>query len=60
MNAMEVQTHAQKLYAALGSKAVAEAHTKVVEFEKSGAVGEAQDWKQIEAALRTLSPPRAS
>lgn len=60
MNAMEAQTHARKLYAALGPKALAEAHSKAVQFEKSGVVGEAHDWRQIEAALRNFSPPRAS
>jgi hypothetical protein len=60
MNAMEVQTHAQKLYAAHGPKALAEAHEKAVQFEKNGATAEAQDWKQIETALRNLKPPQAS
>jgi hypothetical protein len=60
MNAIDVQTHAHKLYAAHGPKALAEAHGKVVQFEKTGAKTEAQDWKQIEAALRNLKPPHAS
>ena len=60
MNAMEVQTHAQKLFAAHGPKAVAEASQKVREFEQKGEKTQAQDWKQIEAALHNIKPPHVS
>jgi hypothetical protein len=60
MNAMEVQTHAQKLYAAHGPKALVEAAEKVRQFEKNGDDRQVQDWRQIEAALRTLKGPIAS
>lgn len=59
MNAMEIQTQAQSLYAAHGPKALAEAHAKAVQLEKSGATAEAKDWKQIETALRNLKAPHA-
>jgi hypothetical protein len=60
MNAMEIQTQAQSLFAAHGPKALAEAAEKARQFEKSGAKAEAQDWKQIETALRNLKAPHAS
>ena len=60
MNATEVQTHAQKLFAAHGPKAIAEAATKVREFEQKGEKLQAQDWKQIETALQHMGGPRAS
>lgn len=60
MNAIEIQRHAQTLYAALGPKALAEAADKVRQLEKLGDATQLQDWKQIQAALRNLKPPRAS
>ncbi len=60
MNAMEIQTHAQKLLAVHGHKALAEAAANARQYEKSGDSSLAQDWKRIEAALRSLKPPMAS
>lgn len=60
MNAMEVQTHAHKLYAAHGPRALAEAAERARQYEKTGDKQQAQDWKQIEAALRNLKGPIAS
>lgn len=60
MNAVEVQTHAQKLFASHGVKALAEATQKASEFEKKGDKQQAQDWKQIEAALRQMRGPGVS
>ena len=60
MNAVEVQTHAQKLFTAHGPKAIAEAAQKVREFEQKGEKQQAQDWKQIESALQHLRGPHAS
>ena len=54
MNAVEVQTHAQKLFTAHGPKAIAEAAQKVREFEQKGEKQQAQDWKQIESALQHM------
>ena len=60
MNAVEIQTHAQKLYTAHGPKALAEATQKVREFEQKGDKAQAQEWKQIESALHQLRGPNAS
>ena len=60
MNAIEAQTHAQKLFAVRGAKALAEAAQKVRVFEQSGDKMQAQDWKQIEQALQLLRGPNAS
>jgi hypothetical protein len=60
MNAVEVQTHAQKLFVAHGPKALAEAAQKVRDFEQKGEKQQAQDWKQIENALHQMRGPNAS
>jgi hypothetical protein len=60
MNAVDIHTHAQKLYAAHGPRALAEAAEKARLLEKAGAKAEAQDWKRIEAALRSLKGPDVS
>ena len=60
MNAVEAQTQAQKLFAAHGTKALAEATQKVREFEQKGEKVQAQDWKQIESALQHMRGPNAS
>ena len=60
MNAVEIQTHAQKLFAAHGPKAVAEAATKVCDFEQKGDKELAHDWKQIESALQQMRGQRPS
>ena len=60
MNAVEIQTHAQKLYSAHGTKALAEATQKVREFEQRGDKQQALDWKQIESALHQMRGPNAS
>jgi hypothetical protein len=54
MNAVEIQTHAQKLYSAHGAKALSEANQKVREFEQKGDKEQAQEWKQIENALQSM------
>lgn len=60
MNAMEIQAHAQKLYAAHGPKAVVEAADKARAFERAGDKDQMQDWKKIEQALLVLRGPNAS
>ena len=60
MNAVEIQTHAQKLFAAHGTKALAEAAQKVRDLEQRGDKQQAQDWKQIERALQHMRGPNAS
>jgi hypothetical protein len=60
MNAVEIQMHAQKLYAAHGPKALAEAAEKARQLKAAGEEAQAQDWKRIEAALQTLKGPNVS
>ena len=60
MNAMEVQAHAQKLYAVHGPKAVAEAADKAREYERTGDKAQMHDWKKIEQALILLRGPNAT
>lgn len=60
MNAVEIQAHAQKLFAAHGPKALAEAAAKVRAFEASGDKSQADDWRKIQAALRNRKDPIAS
>jgi hypothetical protein len=54
MNAVEIQSHAQKLFSAQGEKALTEASQKVKDFEQKGDKQQAQEWKQIETALQFM------
>jgi hypothetical protein len=60
MNAVEVQTHAHKLYEAHGAKALAEAAQMVHQYEQRGDKGSADDWRRIENALQQLRGPHVS
>jgi hypothetical protein len=60
MNAVEIQTHAQKLYEAMGPKALAEAAEKARRFEQTGDEKQARDWKLIGNALQQLRGPNVS
>ena len=60
MNAVEVQSHARKLYEAHGTKAVAEAAQMARTLEERGDTQLAEDWRRIEAVLQQLRGPRAS
>lgn len=60
MNALEIQTHAQKLHAVLGPKALVEAADKVRQYEAAGNRQEADTWKRIQAALRDIKDPISS
>jgi hypothetical protein len=59
MHAVEIQQHADKLYAALGPKALAEAAQKARHFEERGDAEEAATWRRIEKALVQGHGPRA-
>lgn len=59
MQAVEIQAHAAKLFAAKGMKAIAEAAHKAEACERGGDAEQAKDWRRIEAALRQMSGPRA-
>lgn len=58
MHAVEIQEHADKLFAALGPKALAEAAHKAREFEERGDKEEATTWRRIEKALIQSQGPR--
>lgn len=60
MDAIEIQTHARKLHAAFGDRALVEAAEKVRKYEAAGEKAEAEDWKRIQSALRNLKDPMAS
>lgn len=58
MHAVEIQEHANKLYAALGPKALAEAAQKAKQYEERGDRAEAETWRRIEKALVQSQGPR--
>jgi hypothetical protein len=60
MNAVEIQTHARKLYEVHGAKALAEAAQMARQFEQRGDKRFAEDWRRIEKALQQLRGPSAS
>jgi hypothetical protein len=60
VNAVEVQTHAHKLYRAQGTRALAEATQMVREFERRGDPRRAEDWRRIAKALQQMRGPNAS
>lgn len=59
MHAVEIKAHADKLYAALGPKALAEAAHKAKQFEERGDQGEAETWRRIEKSLIETHGPRS-
>lgn len=60
MHAVEIQDHARKLLASMGTKAIAEAAHKAKAFEEQGRPDDAKDWRRIEAALMQMRGPRVS
>ncbi len=58
MHAVEIQEHANKLYAALGPKALAEAAQRAKGYEQRGDQQEAVMWRRIERALVQSLGPR--
>lgn len=59
MHAVDIKAHADKLYAALGPKALAEAAHKARQFEDQGNRDEADTWRRIERSLIATHGPRA-
>jgi hypothetical protein len=59
MRAVDVQEQAQKIFAAKGGMAIAEAAQMAVRRERDGREEEARDWRRIEAALSLMAGPRA-
>ncbi|HVZ03499.1 hypothetical protein [Hyphomicrobium sp.] len=60
MNAVEIQTHARKLYDAHGTKALAEAAQMVRELEQRGEKKLVEDWRRIQSALQQMRGPNVS
>lgn len=58
MHAVEIKAHADKLYAALGGKALAQAAHKARDLEERGDKAEAETWRRIEKALQQAHGPR--
>ncbi len=53
MNAMQISEYAQSLYRAHGDRAEAEAAQKARACEESGNDAQAEDWRAIQAAIRS-------
>jgi regulator of protease activity HflC (stomatin/prohibitin superfamily) len=60
MSEIDVHDYARQLLEAHGDKAVAEAAQKASAFEKQGATEQAETWRHIEAALKTMRGPHES
>jgi hypothetical protein len=60
MQETEIHDYARQLLDAHGDKAVAEAAQKASALEKQGNSEQAQNWRHIEAALKTMRGPHAS
>lgn len=60
MKEIEIQDYARQLLEAHGDKAVAEAAQKACTFEKEGNKEQAETWRHIEAALKTMRGPHES
>ena len=53
MNATQISEDAQSLYRAHGDRAEAEAAQKARTCEESGNTAQAEDWRAIQAAIRS-------
>ncbi len=60
MHSTDIHAAARQLLDAHGNKAIAEAAQKAVQLEKSGQTEQAQNWRQIETALKQMVGPRES
>lgn len=60
MKVTEIHTYARELKRAHGSKALAEAAQKAVDFEKQGDEDQAKIWRRVEAALKEMQGPHQS
>jgi hypothetical protein len=57
---IDVQDYARQLLEAHGATAVAEAAQKACDFEKDGKKEDAETWRHIEAALKSMRGPHES
>ncbi len=60
MDITQIEDYAQRLYAAHGDKAEAEAAQKASAAEEAGDTKQAEDWRRIRSAIRTLRGANAS
>ena len=60
MQEIDIHDYARQLLEAHGDKAIAEAAQKACAFEKEGASEQAETWRHIEAALKSMRGPRES
>jgi hypothetical protein len=58
MQAVEIQSHARKMFEVHGAQAILEASRKAKTSEQAGDAAAASDWRRIENALRLLRGPR--
>jgi hypothetical protein len=57
MKMTDVHRYARELKEAHGSKALAEAAQRAVDFEKQGDDEQAKNWRRVEAALEEMQGP---
>ena len=57
MEMTDIHRYARELKEAHGSKALAEAAQKAINFEKQGDNEQAQTWRRVEAALKEMQGP---
>jgi hypothetical protein len=60
MQEMDIHDYARQLLDAHGDKAVVEAAQKAAALEQQGQSEQAQTWRQIEAALKSMRGPHVS
>ena len=60
MEMTDIHRYARELKEAHGSKALAEAAQKAVDFEKQGDTEQARTWRRVEAALKEMQGPHQS
>ena len=60
MQEIDIHDYARQLLEAHGDRAVAEAAQKAIAFEKEGEREQAETWRHIEAALKTIRGPHES
>ncbi|MEW6689210.1 MAG: hypothetical protein AB1452_08990 [Pseudomonadota bacterium] len=60
MNTTDVSALARHLFAAQGSKAIAEAAQKAAFFGKAGDKAQAHMWQRVESVLREMRGPHQS
>ena len=60
MQEIDIHDYARQLLEAHGGKAIAEAAQRACEFEKEGKFEQAETWRHIEAALKTMRGPHVS